>query len=229
MASATSSPQLDQNDETFTLHYFGLKGAGALATILLEQKDVPYEAKAYSFDTWPGFKPKCPTGLLPVIEYKDGVMIPESGAISRVAACRAGLLGTGRDFAISEMLMGLNSDLWDNVKGNVPTIMTVSNWSAEKTAKWNDEFKGKVKMQLGKYGTFLKGGDKFTSNGCCMGEMELWLRLFMLINGAYPDVLTDVSSLKPFYDRMSAEKGPSKLVNHQTKFGQLPDYFCPFP
>lgn len=228
MVAASKQNQLGQNEE-FTLHYFGLKGAQALSVTCLEQGDVPYTAAVYSMETWPAFKPKTPTGLLPLIEYTDGTMIPESGAVQRVCAAKAGLLGEGRDYALSEMLMGLTADLWKQVSGNVPTIMTIGNWDADKTEAWKTTFKPKVKAQLEKYAVFLKDGAKITSSGVSMGEMELWVRLFMLINGAYPTVLDDVPSLKPFYDRMSGEQGPSRLMNHKTKFGTLPDYFCPLP
>lgn len=220
--------QLAQNED-FTLHYFGLYGAQTTAVACLEQCDIPYKSVVYTFDTWGAAKPKMPTGVVPVIEYSDGTMIPESGSIQRVCAARGGLLCEGRDFALSEMLVGMNADLWDHVKGNVPTIMTVGSWPVEKTDAWENTFKPKVKEQLQKYCVFLKDDSFFTACGVSIGEMELWVRLFMLINGAYATVLSDVPALKPFYDRMCTEQGPKRLINNETKVGPLGHYFVPLP
>ena len=33
--------------ESFTLHYFGIKGAASTATVVLEQGNIDYEAKGY--------------------------------------------------------------------------------------------------------------------------------------------------------------------------------------
>lgn len=86
-------PQLAQT-EKLTIHYFNMKGAAGLATLCLEQGNCDYEATAHSWDDWQNnFKPKTPTGLMPLFEYSDGTMVPESGALSRVAAAQAGLLG----------------------------------------------------------------------------------------------------------------------------------------
>lgn len=225
MASASLSP------EPVTLHYFGVKGAASLATICLEHKSVPYEVKKYGMEDWPAAKPTFPTGMLPVLEYqKDGVKIPESGSISRVCASYAGMLGQGRDFAISEMLMGLNTDVWKQVGGNVPTMMTIGNWDAEKKQKWESENKPKVKELFLKYIQFLQDkADRFTSGGETIGEMEVWLRLYMLQNGAYPELMTDIPQLLPFYTRMSGLKGPTAYAEDKTAFGPMPAYFVPIP
>ncbi len=176
---------------------------------------------------------KSTTGLMPLIEYSDGTMIAESGAIARVAAARAGLLGVGRDFARSEMLIGMTSDLWKLVGGNAPTVITVAPGGAftpEKAEAWVKEWKPKIKTSVERYvKLLLDGGDRFTTKGELIGELELWYRLYQLIEGPYAEILDEVPALKPFYARMSALTGPKKLHENQTKFGELPNYFVPMP
>lgn len=225
-----SQAQLAQDESPITLHYFGVKAAGGVATLCLEQGNVPYTAKKYDFPAWAEFKPKTPTGLLPILEYPDGMMLPESGAIQRVAAAKAGLLGTGRDYAKSEAIIGICADMMKHVQGNVPTVMTLGDWTPEMAGKWEKDFKPKVKEILEKFASSgLLQGDKASTTGCVLGELELWYKLYQFSNGAYPEVLAEVPSLKAFYDRMSALQGPKKLHENTTQFGELADYFVPIP
>lgn len=221
--------QLGQT-EKITLHYFKMKGAAGLTTIILEQGGCDYGAKGYSFEEWQEFKSKTPNGQMPCFEYEDGTILAESGASARVAAAQAGLLGEGRDFAMSEMLMGMTSDLWKLVGGNVPTIMTVKNWTAEKTTAWTDGFRPKVIASLDRFKKYPKGdGARFTERGDTMGELELWYRMYQLISGPFPDLLAEVPVLAPFYKRVSELQGPTKFATDGTKFGELPNYFVAFP
>lgn len=216
--------------EKIKIHYFGIKGAAGLATICMEQGGVDYEAQAYTGEEWGEFKPKTPNGQMPCMEFPDGTLMAESGAISRVAAAQAGLLGEGRDFAKSEMLVGMTADLWKLVAGKVPTRITVTDWTAEKTTSYNEQDKPKIQASLERYPKHLVGdGARFTARGDTMGELELWYRMYQLINGPYPNLLEEVTGLKPFYERVGELQGPKKFATDATKFGELPNYFVPFP
>eukprot|EP00933_Yihiella_yeosuensis_P052029 TRINITY_DN50003_c0_g1_i1.p1 TRINITY_DN50003_c0_g1~~TRINITY_DN50003_c0_g1_i1.p1 ORF type:complete len:224 (-),score=64.12 TRINITY_DN50003_c0_g1_i1:194-865(-) len=222
-------PLLGQT-EKITIHYFKIKGAAGAATIVMEQGGLDYGAKAYSFEEWQEFKPKTPNGQLPCFEYEDGTMLAESGSAMRVAAAQAGLLGEGRDFAKSEMLIGMTTDLWKLVGGQVPTMMTVTNWDEAKVKTCKEETLPKIIASLGRYPKHLVGdGARFTERGDTLGELEFWYRLYQLINGAMPDVLTAVPELKAFYDRVSQLQGPKKFAANETKFGEMPHYFVPLP
>ena len=56
-------------------------------------------------------------------------MIPESGAIMRLCAAQTGMLGSGQEFIISEMLIGMTGDLVKITFGSnkVPSVFTLSN------------------------------------------------------------------------------------------------------
>ena len=207
------------------LTYFGVKAAGLPATMCLEICGVDYEAEKVGMDDWPALKPTTPTGVLPVAEFADGTKLPESMAIAHACAAAGGLLGEGKNFMISEMLMGLTKDLEKKVMGNVPTIMTVGDWTAEKTAKYNDEVKDDVLTFLKKYDGFLNG-DKFTDSGLTLGEIDLFCKLTMFKN-AIPEVTT--GGLKAFYDRMAEVPGIKKTLAGESKFGELIDYIVAFP
>lgn len=243
MPSLTSSKDCVSSKEKtslpdFTLHYFGVKGAAAVTIIVLEQGNVPYKAKNWGLDmeSWKKFKPNTPTGMMPLMEFDGGDMVAESGACSRVAAMKAGLLGEGLDYARSEQLIGMTADLWKVVGINAPTIMTLDSFKSDpsKVEKFKTEIKPKLTEKLKSYEKLLqlKSGMtsvQFTSTGLTLGEFDLWFRLYQLKNGAYPDVLEDISCLKGFYDRIGKEVGPTKYVNGGSQFGQLMDYFVPLP
>lgn len=205
--------------------YFGVKAAGLPATMCLEVAGLPYEAQKVAMEEWKDLKPTTPTGVLPIAEFADGTKLPESGAIQRACAAAGGLLGTGKDYMISEMLMGLTADFSKKVMGNVPTIMTVGDWTAEKTAKFNDEIKDDVLAFLKKYDQYLSG-DKFTESGVTLGEIELFCKLVMFKN-AIPEVAT--GGLKPFFDRMAEVPGIKKTLAGESQFGELIDYIVAFP
>ena len=44
-----------------------------------------------------------------------------------------------------------------------------------------------------------------------------WGSLCVLVHGPYPDVLTDVPELKPFWDRVSELQGPKRLATDKTR------------
>lgn len=223
-------PQLGQG-EKIALHYFRLKGAVGVSTICLEEGGIDYSATAYSKEEWEAFKPKTPNGQLPVFEYPDGTMLSESGAMAHVAAAQADLLGEGRDFAKSEMLLGMTTDLWKLVAGNVPTIMTSATFPPEKKAAWWKEFRPRVIASLERYPKLLtESGDAFTGLGKTLGELDLWYRLSQLVSGPMPNLFSaseTLARLKPFYDRVAALKGPSAWTGNTTKFGEMPHYFAP--
>lgn len=207
------------------LIYFGVKAVALPATIALEIGNVDYEAQKVDMDGWKDLKPTMPTGVLPVAVMADGSMLPESGAIQRMCAAAVGLLGEGKDFYTSELLMGLNNDLNKKVSGNVPTAFTVADWTAEKTQNVHDKVKPEVLEFLKKYEQFLKG-DKFTTSGITIGEIELFCKLDMF-KAAIPEVLE--GGLKAFYARMGAVPGVKKVMDGKSKFGELADYMVPLP
>lgn len=154
----------------------------------------------------------------------------ESGAIMRVAAANANLMGTGKDFVVSEMLLGLNGDLIKCTygSGKVPTVLSVKDFDDKKKTEFESETKPAVAAQLGKYEQFLlPAGDRFTESGQTLGEIHLFCQLHMLSNGALPEVIQ--GKLASFYSRMASIPGIKKVLDGQSVMGELAHYLVPLP
>jgi len=208
--------------------YFPLKTPVAMPSMCcLEISGKAYEGKTVSFDEWPELKPKTPNGSLPTADMTDGSVICESGAIGRTIAGAAGLLGQGKDFATSEMLVGMGADLNKAYSEIAPTIMNVKDFGWQKKSAFNDG-KSKVLDFCSKFEKhLLASGDRFTSKGLTYGEIYLFCLLYCYANGAMPEVKE--GGLKKFYDRMAAVPGIQRVIDGKSKFGDLMLYMVPIP
>ena len=208
------------------LFYFGLKTPVGLPIILaLEAGGVEYKAHPCSFDEWSKLKPTTPTGVMPLCKLADGTTVIESGAILRAVGAQTGALGTSKDFLASEMLMGLNADLMKKAASNAPTVMTLKNWDAAKTAAAKEALPD-ILAHLAKYDQFLVGGDKFTSSGLSIGELQLFVMVASW-SRAMPEIATP--GLAAFMKRVAAVPAVAKVMDGASAWGDLPWYFAPFP
>ena len=91
-------------------------------------------------DKWDDVKPTTPNGQLPICTLEDGSVIPESGAIMRACAAQTGLLGKGKDFVISEMLVGMTGDLVKETFGRY-TPRPQSPFFPSSTCSWSAAIK----------------------------------------------------------------------------------------
>lgn len=204
--------------------YFGLKTPVALPfQFLLEIGGFDYEGKSVGFEEWGELKPKTPTGVLPYMELADGTVLSESGAMARVIAGAAGLLGSGNDFAKSEMLAGMTVDFNKKAMAIAPTVMTVEGFDAAKKTAYAEEKPGVLEFLTKYEKLLLPAGDRFTEGGTTFGEVDLFAKLYCHANGAFPEVAT--GGLKAFYDRMLALPGIKKVNDGQSKFGAL-GFYC---
>mmetsp|Transcript_52225 Transcript_52225/g.93686 ORF Transcript_52225/g.93686 Transcript_52225/m.93686 type:complete len:235 (-) Transcript_52225:168-872(-) len=208
--------------------YFGLATPVGLPSMLcLEVSGKPYEGKSVGFEEWPALKPTTPNGVLPYADMPDGSVLAESGAIGRVIAGAAGLLGTGKDFGTSEMLVGMNTDLNKKVMAIAPTAMTIKDFDGSKKAAFADGKPGVLDF-LQKYPKFLlPSGDRFTAGGLTFGEIHLFACLYCYAKGPLPEVAK--GELSAFYDRMAAVPGIKKVIEGTSKFGELAPYLLPIP
>lgn len=185
------------------------------------------EAKAIQFDTWDDVKPTTPAGTLPYAILADGTPISESGAIGRVLAAAQSALGSGNEYAKSEMLVGLTVDMNKKAMAIAPTVMNVDAFDdAKKTA--HAEGKQDVLDFAKKYDAFLlKAGDRFTESGTSFGEIDLFCKIHCHASGTFPELAT--GGLKAFYDRMAAVPAIKSVIDGTSKFGALATYLVPMP
>jgi len=206
--------------------YFGLATpVGLPSQCCLEISGKPYEGKSVDMGDWADLKPKTPTGVLPYAEMPDGTVIAESGAIGRVIAGSCGLLGEGNEFAMSEMLVGMTTDLNKKVMAIIPTVMTIDKFDENKKAAFTEGKPGVMEF-LKKFPKFLKE-DKFTESGMTFGEINLFCHLYCYAKGPFPEVAT--GELATFYSRMAAIPGIKKVLDGKSQFGELKLYMMACP
>lgn len=225
------APMLDCQMPKKVVYFNLLTPVGLPTMCCLEISRKKYEGEAVKLEDWGDLKPKTPGGQLPYAEMKDGTSICESGAIGRSVAAAAGLLGLGKDFSTSEMLVGIATDLNKEAMGCAPTIMNKDKFDSAKKDAFPDG-KQKVLDYCAKAEKFLlekegKPKDRFTPSGKTYGEIYLFCILHCHAKGALPEVAT--SGLKEFYDRMVEMKAIKKVLDGESKFGELAQYLVPLP
>lgn len=208
--------------------YFGLTSTvGLPSMICLEVSGKPYEGKTITFDDWPKLKHSTPTGVLPFAEMPDGTVLAESGAIGRVIAGAAGMLGTGKDYGTSEMLVGMTTDLNKMVMEITPHVGNINVFDGQKKAAFAEGKPG-VMGFLPKYKKFLlPSGDRFTASGMTFGEVHLFACLYCYAKGPFPEVAK--GGLSAFYDRMAAVPGVQQVIQGKSKFGALAPHLLACP
>jgi len=169
------------------LTYFALKAAIFPAVCCMEVGGAEDEGEPVSMGpftndlckvTWDSLKPSTPNGQLPLCTLEDGTVIPESSAIMRACAAQTKMLGDGKDYVLSEMLMGMTGDLVKDTYGSdkVPSAFTLDSFkSAEAVKEFNDETKPKAIERVGKYEKYLTG-DKFTTSGITVSSVMCILK-----------------------------------------------------
>lgn len=206
--------------------YFALATpVGLPSQLTLELSGKRYEGRSVSMDEWPKLKPQTPNGQLPFADMPDGSAVCESGAIGRTIAGAAGMLGTGKDYVVSEMLLGITSDFNKKAMEIAPTVFTVSNFDP---AKYQEGRPGVLEFVDTKFDKFLlPEGDRFTKSGLTFGEIDLFCKLHCHAMGAFPEIKD--GKLARFYQRMSNLPAVKKVINGESQFGKLGGYLIPPP
>lgn len=207
--------------------YFGLKTpVGMAMQIYWEMGGFEGEALAIQMDQWADLKPTTPTGTLPFAVMADGTALSESGAIGRVLAGCQGLLGTGNDYVVSEMLYGMTADMNKKAMAISPTAFDVEGFDAAKKAAYSEGKPGVLEFAT-KYDKFLIKGDRFTECGLTFGEVDLFTKIHCHVCGSMPELAA--GGLKDFYDRMMAVPAIARVIDGSSKFGALSPYLVPLP
>jgi hypothetical protein len=177
-----------------------------------------------------------PTDNLPSMELSDGTIVPESGALKRTVAAATGRLGKGRDYAISESLMGISDDLKKLVNTNAPNVANMGlmgggprSYTEEQASKCVEETRPKIVAALAKIGRMLigEGKDRFTSTGETCGEVDLLWTLTM-VETVHPGIL---GPLAAFHARLVAHPGIARYIAGTGTYStpQTPTWVVPLP
>lgn len=222
------------------VYYWQLKGGLAPSCCLLEMADAKVEFEFFTgYEDWHAVRDAVPgrfaTGLLPAMELADGSVVSESGAVKRTIAAATGRLGSGKDFMISESLMGINDDLKKLVGQDAPNVMNLGlmgggpkTWNDESKAKC-EEVRPKISEKLGKIANMLlEGKDRFTASGETCGEVDLFWTLYTMESGPHPGLL---GPLQAFYTRLHANAGITRYIEGTGTYStpQTPNWLMPMP
>lgn len=220
-------PQLGQEIPKEFVYFALATPVGLPSMCCLEMSGKAYEGRAVGFEEWGDLKPKTPSGQLPYATYKDGSFLCESGAIGRSIAAAGGFLGHGKEYAKSEMIIGMTTDLNKAVFEVCPTVMTVKDFSSQKQQAFIEK-KPTILDMFKKYEKhLLPEGDRFTKSGTSFCEVFLFCHLFCYAHGALPEAKS--GCLAKFYERMMKVPGIKKVLDGESKFGALGFYLMPLP
>jgi len=195
--------------------------------LCLEVGGVDYEPETVQFADWGAYKAsgKCPFGYLPLLTLADGTAVNETTAMVSAAGRLGGLAGaTDKDFAVSEMLNAKAGEFFTEGTKNLPSIMTVKDWTAEKTEEGKKWIAGGCAQVLGQFDALCKDG-KFTDSGKTPGELHLFSTLHQFKGAG----VTLPAGLQAFYDRLAGDEAVKRCIGGTSKMGEQAAYLVPYP
>ncbi|GIL57255.1 hypothetical protein Vafri_12500 [Volvox africanus] len=193
---------------SYKIHYFPVPGRAEVARLILSIGGIPYEDVHYTHATFPEAKPKMPFGQVPVLEFPDGKLLAQSGAINRYTAKLAGLypedpLKAARadeaDFLLVDF-MDLFSPTWF-----LPREEKIKAQQEILAGKGKDKL-GFLSKLLGNLGEGYVAGDKLS-----FVDLTIFSTLSSLVSGMYEGVPTtllgEYPALKAFRNKIANEPG----------------------
>ena len=125
-----------KRDGPFELRYFPVMAKGLGPTLVAEHSGQPWKGnKDLGFIARGGppgknfadIKDTLPFGQLPLLTTSNGEKIAQTTAIVNYIGMVAGTEGSGRDYAVSQMLIAEAEDIYAMTNKNVPTIVAPLN------------------------------------------------------------------------------------------------------
>ena len=177
---------------SLTLYYWGIRARGQIPVLVARYGDLPLEWNRAP--DWPGMKDQTVLGQLPFLVDGD-VKVSQSGAISRYLARKANLLGnTDADYAISQMLVEEQVDLFN--------IIGKANSAENKEEAYTKAFAEEFPAHLARVQSLLGESEFFTSQ-VTVGTLAIFSVLNLALD-LESSVLDQTPALKAFYERVAA-------------------------
>ncbi|KAG2433056.1 hypothetical protein HYH02_012760 [Chlamydomonas schloesseri] len=192
----------------FKIHYFPAPGRAEVSRLCLTLGGIPYEDVHYTGATFAEAKAKFPFAQVPVLEFPDGKMLAQSGAIDRYTAKLAGLYPEDPlQVAFADQAVFLLNDFTD---------LFTSTYSLP----LEDKIKARQEILAGKGGEKLKmleklvasaGGGYLAGDKLSFADLTLFVSFSTMIcgqlDGMPKDLLKDYPALQAFRNKIAAEPG----------------------
>ncbi|KAG2435961.1 hypothetical protein HXX76_007155 [Chlamydomonas incerta] len=193
---------------SYKIHYFPVPGRAEVSRLCLSIGHIPYEDVHYTGATFPEAKPKFPFGQVPVLEFPDGKMLAQSGAIERYTAKLAGLYPEDPlQAAFADQAVFLLNDFND-------LFTSTYNLPLEEKVKARQEIlagKGSEKLKMLEKLVASVGGKYLAGDKLSYADLALFVSFSTMTSGQYDgipkDLLKDYPTLKAFRNKIASEPG----------------------
>lgn len=192
---------------SFKIHYFPVPGRAEIARLCLSIGGKPYEDVLYTQATFPEAKSKMPFGQMPVLEFPDGTMLAQSGAIDRYCAKIGGLYpGDPLDAAHADQAVFLLNDFMELI---YPSFRLPEGERAK--ARQEVLASEKCKEKLQQLNKLVEGGGYVAGSKLSFGDLGLFVGLSSMISGQFDGVpktlLDEYPALKSYRSKIASEPG----------------------
>lgn len=219
----------------FYLIYFPLMAKGLGPALVAQHSGLPWKGpKGLGFDRshWANLKTSgdSPFAQLPLCDI-DGIRIGQTCAIINYIGNKAKMNGgSGKAYAIDQMLLAEAEDIYTAMQKNVGTIYVPQDkkggYAAYQTFIANTAHGHCLMLEC------LLGGLQGVSSHCrgawvpskSAGELYLFAALHQLVLCA-PDVLNRTPKLKAWYDDLLRDPKTQMVLSGNSSFGPLEQYF----
>ena len=224
----------------FELRYFPVMAKGLGPVLVAEYSGLPWlgnEALGFIAHGGPpgknfaDLKDKTPFGQLPLLTTVDGDMVAQTTAIINYIGKTAGTEGSGRDYAVSQMLIAEAEDIYALLMRNVPTIVAPLNQGikGDKAAYdlfWSD-----------KLPPHLENLEKLCEAGHGFDETPGGLYLFSIIHQlclVMPSLFVakkgkQAGTLAAWYSKTLCDPRTAKVLDGKSSMGAFKQYFIEEP
>uniref|UniRef100_A0A0N4ZM94 SSD domain-containing protein n=1 Tax=Parastrongyloides trichosuri TaxID=131310 RepID=A0A0N4ZM94_PARTI len=178
----------------FQLTYFGVRGYGEPARLMLKYAGKDFENNIINHDVWPEIKPTTPFGQVPVLEV-DGVQIAQSFAIYQFLGNKFGLNpGSDVDQALTLSIAEYVKE-FDN-KAHDYFVIQLGFMTGDKDAEWKNKVLPGVEQYFPVITSWLKksGTGYLTKAGLTWADFYAAEKLGNIVNccgtvaGKYPEI-----------------------------------------
>jgi hypothetical protein len=183
------------------------------------------EAGAYG-KTFADLKSTLPFGQLPLLTTSEGDMIAQTTAILNYIGMIAGTEGSGRTYAVSQMLIAEAEDLWAMASRAVPTIVAPLNQGIKgDKANYDLFWSEKLPPHLDNLERLCAAGTGFDATPGSLYLFSVLHQLCLVV----PSLLASKTTLAVWYAKTLGDPRTAKVLTGESAMGPLKQYFIEAP